>query len=150
MYVNEKSSQSYTNSHYLQLCRDTDFSFHTPLLSTYYKPSWSWRVTAKDLKKWINSACLWDFYKVMAAVWYERGAISIWGVERSFLMEVSPAHCQFPFTKCQGNSPVIVSATEMPLHLPSSISAPHPPTATENFCNRKPACTSRRQFQRAS
>lgn len=52
---------------------------------------------------------------------------AFWGLRQCFLREVSPAHCQFPFTKCQGSSPVIVSTTKRPYTFPAPSG---PPTGT--------------------
>lgn len=52
---------------------------------------------------------------------------AFWGLRQCFLREVSPAHCHFPFSKCQGSSPVIVSITKFPYTFPAPSG---PPTGT--------------------
>lgn len=73
------------------------------------------------LREWMKSACLWDAHNVVAAEWWWAGAGGGWGVRQCFLMEVSPARYQFPFTKCQGSSPVIESTTKCPSTFPASL-----------------------------
>lgn len=72
----------------------------------------------------MKSVCLWDVHNVIAAEWWwwwggGCAPSAFWGLRQCFLMEVSPAHCQFPFTKCQGSSPVIVSTTKCPYTFPA-------------------------------
>lgn len=84
------------------------------------------------LREWMKSACLWDAHNVVAAEWWWAGAGGGWGVRQCFLMEVSPARYQFPFTKCQGSSPVIDQPQNA---LPHSQHL----CAIENLCDGKTA-----------